>query len=194
MELGNRIRQYRAARGWNQDELAEKMYVSRQTISNWENDKSYPDLQSLLLLGSLFGISLDQLVKGDIEMMQKNIDQQDVWAMKRNAAWMTVFLLASLLSVLPLFHLLDWWALLPIGLLYAAALFFALRVEKLKKQNDVQTYREIAAFWEGKTLDEIQRQREIGKRPYQNVLKVLAGAAFGLLAAALCILLYRLLQ
>ena len=62
MELGSRIKQYRAAHGWNQDNLAEKMYVTRQTISNWENDKSYPDLQSLLLLGSLFGVSLDQLV------------------------------------------------------------------------------------------------------------------------------------
>ena len=41
--------------GWSQDDLAEKAYVSRQTISNWENNKSYPDLQSLLLLGSLFG-------------------------------------------------------------------------------------------------------------------------------------------
>ena len=66
MELGNRIKQYRAARGWSQDDLAEKAYVSRQTISNWENDKSYPDLQSLLLLGSLFGLSLDQLVKGTV--------------------------------------------------------------------------------------------------------------------------------
>ena len=60
MEIGNRIRQYRTARGWNQEDLAEKAFVSRQTISNWENDKSYPDLQSLLLLGSLFGVSLDQ--------------------------------------------------------------------------------------------------------------------------------------
>ena len=53
MELGSRIKQYRSTHGWNQDDLAEKMYVTRQTISNWENDKSYPDLQSLLLLGSL---------------------------------------------------------------------------------------------------------------------------------------------
>lgn len=40
MELGNRIKQYRAARGWSQDDLAEKAYVSRQTISNWENGGS----------------------------------------------------------------------------------------------------------------------------------------------------------
>lgn len=52
MELGNRIKQHRTAHGWSQDDLAEKAYVSRQTISKWENDKSYPDLQSLLLLAA----------------------------------------------------------------------------------------------------------------------------------------------
>ena len=102
MELGSRIKQYRAAHGWNQDDLAEKMYVTRQTISNWENNKSYPDLQSLLLLGSLFGVSLDQLVKGDIEIMQKAIDQQDIRAVNRNAALMTVFMVLAALSAVPL--------------------------------------------------------------------------------------------
>lgn len=184
MELGSRIKQYRSTHGWNQDDLAEKMYVTRQTISNWENDKSYPDLQSLLLLGSLFGVSLDQLVKGDIEIMQKDIDQQDIRAVNRNAALMTAFVILAALSAVPLAEWLGWWALVPFGLLFGAALFFALRIEKIKKQYDVQTYREVAAFLEGKTLDEIQQLRESGKRPYQNIIKVLAGAAVGILLAA----------
>ena len=75
-------------------------------------------------------------------------------------------------------------ALVPFCLLFGAALFFALRIEKIKKQYDVQTYREVAAFLEGKTLDEIQQLRESGKRPYQNIIKVLAGAAVGILLAA----------
>ena len=184
MELGSRIKQYRSTHGWNQDDLAEKIYVTRQTISNWENDKSYPDLQSLLLLGSLFGVSLYQLVKGDIEIMQKAIDQQDIRAVNRNAALMTAFVILAALSAVPLAEWLGWWALVPFGLLFGAALFFALRIEKIKKQYDVQTYREVAAFLEGKTLDEIQQLRESGKRPYQNIIKVLAGAAVGLLLAA----------
>lgn len=48
MELGNRIKELRKAQNINQDELAEKLFVSRQTISNWENDKSYPDIQSVI--------------------------------------------------------------------------------------------------------------------------------------------------
>ena len=169
MELGNRIKQHRTAHGWSQDDLAEKAYVSRQTISNWENDKSYPDLQSLLLLGSLFGLSLDQ---------------QDIHAVHRSAVWMTVFMVLAALSAVPLAEWLGWWALVPFCLLFGAALFFALRIEKIKKQYDVQTYREVAAFLEGKTLDEIQRLRESGKRPYQTIIKALAGAAVGLLLAA----------
>lgn len=160
------------------------MYVTRQTISNWENNKSYPDLQSLRLLGSLFGVSLDQLVKGDIEIMQKTINQQDICAANRSAALMTAFVILAALSTVPLAERLGWWAFAPFSLLFGAALFFALRIEKIKKQYDVQTYREVAAFLEGKTLDEIQQQRESGKRPYQNIIKVLAGAAIGLLLAA----------
>ena len=116
--------------------------------------------------------------------MQKVINQQDIHAVHRSAVWMTVFMVLAALSAVPLAGWLGWWALVPFCLLFGAALFFALRIEKIKKQYDVQTYREVAAFLEGKTLDEIQQLRESGKRPYQNIIKVLAGAAVGLLLAA----------
>ena len=64
MEIGKQIRKYRMEAKLSQDELADKVYVTRQTISNWENDRNYPDIRSLVLLGSVFGISLDILVKG----------------------------------------------------------------------------------------------------------------------------------
>ena len=50
MELGSHIKTRRAELGISQDELAGRIYVSRQTISSWENDKTYPDVQSLLLV------------------------------------------------------------------------------------------------------------------------------------------------
>lgn len=49
MEIGSQIREDRARLSLSQDALAERVYVSRQTISSWENDKTYPDVQSLLL-------------------------------------------------------------------------------------------------------------------------------------------------
>ena len=64
-------------------------------------------------------------------------------------------------------------------------MYWALKVEKLKKKNDVQTYKEIVAFSEGKKLDEIQKMVESGKRPYQNILKVVISAV---VTAAVCFL------
>ena len=78
MELNAQIKKYRTELNLSQEELAEKVYVTRQTISNWENGKSYPDIHSLLLLSSLFNVSLDQLIKGDIETMKEIINEQEI--------------------------------------------------------------------------------------------------------------------
>ncbi|MGL5479995.1 MAG: helix-turn-helix domain-containing protein, partial [Clostridium sp.] len=71
MEIGKQIKKHRTEMKLSQDGLAEKIFVSRQTISNWENNKNYPDIKSLLLLSSLFNVSLDVLVKGDLEKMKE---------------------------------------------------------------------------------------------------------------------------
>jgi hypothetical protein len=64
-------------------------------------------------------------------------------------------------------------------------MYFAFKVEKVKKDNDVQTFKEIVAFSEGKRLDDIQKQREIGKRPYQKVLLVIGSAVVTFVACML---------
>lgn len=66
MTLGQRIHELRTAAGLSQEQLAERLDVSRQAISKWELDTSAPDLDRLVLLGQLFGVSLDQLVKGTL--------------------------------------------------------------------------------------------------------------------------------
>ncbi|MEG0386668.1 MAG: helix-turn-helix transcriptional regulator, partial [Solibacillus sp.] len=73
MNLSNQIKKYRTREQFSQEELAEKLYVSRQTISNWENERSYPDIHNLLLMSVLFNVSLDDLVKGDIEIMRNEL-------------------------------------------------------------------------------------------------------------------------
>lgn len=67
----------------SQEELAKRIYVSRQTISNWENEKSYPDIHSLLLLSNLFGVPVDELIKGDLKKMKQEINQEEVNAFNR---------------------------------------------------------------------------------------------------------------
>ncbi len=194
MEISAQIKKYRNAKGWSQEELAEKIYVTRQTISNWENGKSYPDIHSLLLLGSLFNVSLDQLIKGDIEIMKKEINKEDVARFNKVSKQFAVLFVASLIAFIPLAVFLKIYGVVIWAILYLVVLGLAFKVEKLKKSNDIHTYKEIVAFSEGKRLDEIQEQREIGKRPYQTALKVLAGAAVGIVIAAIAVIVIELLK
>ena len=63
----------RENKGYSQEYLAEKLYVSRQTISNWENERSYPDVHNLIMMCELFNVSLDDLVQGEIHMEQREL-------------------------------------------------------------------------------------------------------------------------
>ena len=74
MELGKHIKEYRTARGMSQEDLAQRIYVTRQTVSNWETDKTYPDVESLLLLSVLFDTTVDELIKGDVETMKNCVE------------------------------------------------------------------------------------------------------------------------
>lgn len=177
MELGKQIKMYRLENKLSQEELADRIYVSRQTISNWENDKSYPDINSLVLLSEVFKISLDRLIKGDIETMKDVIQKEEVDKMNRYGKIYTIMLIVTVVSAVPLFMLLGLWALIPWGIVWMVSMYFASKIEKNKKDNDVQTYKEIVAFSEGKLLDDIHKQQEIGKRPYQKMLLVI-GSVF----------------
>ncbi|MBC5667033.1 XRE family transcriptional regulator [Eubacterium sp. AF15-50] len=185
MELGKQIKTYRQEANMSQEELAYRVYVSRQTISNWENDKCYPDVKSLILLGEIFHVSLDKLIKGDVDIMKEVIKKEEVEKMNRYGVIYTVALGITVVSAVPLFIWLGIWAFIPWGIIYAVALYWGIKVEKVKKNNDVKTYKEIVAFSEGKLLDDIQKQREIGKRPYQKVLIVGASAV---ITFVICIL------
>ena len=184
MELGKQIRKHRQEAHLSQEELANRAYVSRQTISNWENDKSYPDVNSLVLLSEIFQISLDKLIKGDIEVMKEVIQKEEIEKMNRYGRIYAIMLIATAVSAAPLFMWLGVWAMIPWGIIWAFSLFFAVKIEKVKKDNDVQTYKEIVAFSEGKRLDEIQKQREIGKRPYQKILLAMGSALITLVICA----------
>ncbi len=154
MELGNQIKKYRSELQLSQDQLAEHIYVSRQTISNWENEKSYPDVNSLVLLSEVFKTSIDNLIKGDIENMKEKINEQEIKKFNYYGNIFTVHLVITLLSAVPLFFWLERLAFIPFGILFVITMYWALKVEKVKKDNDIQTYKEIVAFSEGKRLDE----------------------------------------
>lgn len=163
--------------GISQEELAEKVYVSRQTVSNWETGKNYPDIHSVLLLSSVFNVSLDQLIKGDVEIMKKEIKEAEIKKLNKYGGIYAVSLILTVILLVPFIALMGWYGLIPWGVVYAIAGYFAFKTEKVKKENNISTYKEIVAFMKGKRLDEIEEQQEIGKRPYQIVLLMFGSAA-----------------
>ena len=70
MDIGNQILNIRKKYQMTQEEFGELFHVTRQTVSNWENRKSFPDLQVLVNISDRFGISLDTLMKGDSRMIK----------------------------------------------------------------------------------------------------------------------------
>ncbi|MDE6852706.1 MAG: helix-turn-helix domain-containing protein [Lachnospiraceae bacterium] len=183
MELGRQIKKYRKEGALSQDALAEKIFVSRQTISNWENDKSYPDVKSLILLSEVFGVSLDQLIKGDVEMLKEQIKKEDKAEFENISRVFTGMFIVSIITPIPLVHFLSYVGVGIWGVIFAVTMYLAVLVEKEKKKFDIQTYREILAFTEGKSLDEIEKAREEGKRPYQKILMALAFGMITLVVA-----------
>lgn len=191
MELGNKIKYYRGEKELSQEELAERVYVSRQTISNWENNKSYPDINSIVLLSEIFEISIDNLIKGDVEQMKEEINSEEVKKLNFYATMMAILMLVATILLMPMLKFIGLYGFIPYFVLVACAMFFAIKVDKIKKDNDIQTYKEIVAFTEGKRLDEIQKIEEKAKRPYQKVIDGFLWAAIALLISGVMIFLLR---
>lgn len=77
MEISKRIKDARLQKNINQETLAEQLGVTRQTISSWENGKSYPDIVSVIKMSDIFNISLDKMLKEDknlVNNMQERMD------------------------------------------------------------------------------------------------------------------------
>lgn len=71
MEIGSKLKKARNEKGLTQEQTADALGVSRQTISNWENNKSYPDIISVIKMSEIYSISLDHLLKEDNSMNRK---------------------------------------------------------------------------------------------------------------------------
>ena len=168
MELGKKIKELRAEKNWSQEMLAERAYVSRQTVSNWETEKNYPDVHSLLILSDIFGVSLDELIKGDVDTMKETIKNEEGKRLKRLEVIAVIEMLALMFGVT---FIVDKGGEIGrmIGLFLAGVLSVIIimdfhKIENIKRDNDVQTYREVVAFMKGETLDDIEKEKEAAKR------------------------------
>lgn len=192
MELADRLKECRTEAGLSQEELAERIFVSRQTISNWETDRTYPDVQSLLLLSDIFGTSIDELVKGDVAVMEKAIEN-DWKTMSRLAvgAWALigvglVVLIVGFAASTPASSLVP---KLTESELLGVVLFLAMwvlgvillgMVEYMKKKHDLVTYRDIVAYSKGeeppRNNDAFGRKHPLGMTCIKLGVSAAAGA------------------
>ncbi|MFK4426154.1 helix-turn-helix domain-containing protein [Bacillus sp. RC51] len=74
MIFSERLKEEREKRNWSQNDLAEKIHVSRQSVSKWETGKNYPSIEIIIHLSDLFGITIDELLRSDEELTQKVIE------------------------------------------------------------------------------------------------------------------------
>lgn len=170
MNVGTRIKKHREKQNISQDELALKIFVSRQTISNWETSKSYPDIKSLTMLSNIFHVTLDDFIKGDIEEMKKIVSKEKIEKFNKMSYIFLAEMLILMFSAYPLFKIDGYIGAIIWALFFVITIVTATIIEKFKKNNDIQTYKEIIAFMENKSLSYEEVQQEIGKRNYQKIL------------------------
>ena len=187
MNLSKQIKKYRNRDNLSQEQLAEKLYVSRQTISNWENEKSYPDIHNLLLMSVLFKISLDELVKGDVEMMKHELQnkQMDKWTIS-----MIVGMVLGILSLGIVNRYFGTPGYILSFLLFSYGIYASYRIDKIKKQHHLKTYQDIIAFQEGRQLTDIEKEKANKKHKWQLPLIVALSGIFSFVLAYLSMKLF----
>ncbi|WP_461214486.1 helix-turn-helix transcriptional regulator [Lacticaseibacillus sp. GG6-2] len=93
MIIGEQLKSARIKSGRSQESLAEFLGVSRQTISNWETSRSYPDIERVMRLADLYHLSLDEMLRGDQQMVKSWADATNVVKIGR---WLATLLLVNI--------------------------------------------------------------------------------------------------
>ena len=91
MNIGTQILKIRKEKGLTQEEFGKIFHVTRQTVSNWENEKSYPNLQILIDISNRFDISLDVLIKEDVKMVKTMDKERVLGSLKREKSVIDFF-------------------------------------------------------------------------------------------------------
>ena len=135
MSLGETIRECRKKASLSQEQLAGKLNVSRQAVTKWETDKGIPDIANLIAISDEFGLSLDELIKGNTTVKKKII--ADSSAKK----WHVLVIIYLLATVVYIAYFAVTHRILMIGFLIATLfmLFYELRIfikEKIYRQKD----------------------------------------------------------
>lgn len=183
MEIADQIKKYRGKLKWSQEDLAGKAGISPQTVSDWEDGGSYPDIHSLLILSKLFNISLDELVKGDIDTMKKEIESNETGRSGAVKWLLAAEYLLLILTPIPLIKYLGRTGGAVWAVMLLVSLLTAVKAIKAQKGSNIRTYKEIKDYMEGKSLEEISAERI--KSINKPVFRAVFGAGAALLVCTL---------
>ncbi|WP_159634709.1 helix-turn-helix domain-containing protein [Erysipelothrix anatis] len=183
MDFGTRLKEARSHMGLRQEDVADAIGVSRQTVSNWENNRSLPDLRSIVEISDIYQISLDDLLKGDRKVMEKLIKDSDIKAMENKLNMLTLFVLST--STLALLFI-DGDILASTRLPFLNAISIIIRVLLI----GLLFYTIIKYV---RMRNDYHRQNEVENQPSYNTTKVIiilaglcvVGFTLGLIAALL---------
>lgn len=78
MEFGEKVKAVRTKAGLTQEQFAQRLGVTRQAVSNWENGRNLPDIEVVIAMSRTFGVSLDELILGGEDMAQENDTREDM--------------------------------------------------------------------------------------------------------------------
>ncbi len=158
MLLGEKIRNLRIEQGMSQEELAFKLNTSRQTVSSWENDKTYPSIEFIIELSDLFDKSIQTLIEEDVTNMKKilNNDLDEIVKNKHREVieklvyFRTISVLAGALLIFPVYEYLELiYLLIPIILLFNGVII-TIAIEVCRKKYNLRNYQDIVAFFDEK--------------------------------------------
>ena len=169
LNLSKQIKKYRERDGYSQEYLAEKLYVSRQSISNWENDKSLPDIHNLLMMCDLFNVTLDDLVKGTIPFVP------DIKVQRSLNLWTYVMLIFMTLAAIlmgPLVVYWNWAWGITVVVILGIGFYASMKIEDLKKVHKMDNYDRIVAFMNGKDPSEVQTTK--ARNTVTNALSIIS--------------------
>lgn len=143
MNLPSKLKELRKNHKMTQEEVSEKIHVSRQTLSNWETGKHYPDLQSLLYLCELYNITLYELLNEDIELIQKKVTKRKIFTI---AGLFLFSIMMFFLSIIIIIKFNAFMALIISSIAIVLITITSMAMERIKKENRVNIFSKILRF------------------------------------------------
>ncbi len=181
MDIGNQIKERRQRLGLSQDGLAQKLYVSRVTISHWETGRTLPDVQSMLLLANLFGTTIDEMVRGDVdemrEMVEKDEQRTRAFAMALGAVEVAVIAVLAITAVVGRAYLEPVLRLL-LAVLVLASAVVALVARRGGEGREAKSAAELLGAASGDPAE--AAQESASANVMRLVLQVFVGLAVGI--------------